>query len=160
MSNEAETEAPKTKRRGRPPGTKSAGKTRPRHELTEAPVDGDYETLAIVNKDPAFHYVAMSVRDRQRRGHRYEPERWSEVCAHSPWEVFREEMRGQEVKVNGELVLMKIPTERDEAFKRRELNTFRLARDGISAADTDRGHKPQKEKRMVTHNIPVQRVYE
>lgn len=161
MSNEAETqEATKpTKRRGRPPGVKTKA-TRPRHELTEAPIDGDYQPLDIVGKDPAFEYAAMSVRDRQRRGHQYEVERWSETCAHPPWEAFREDMRGQEVKVNGELTLMRIPKERDRARKQRELNAFRAARDGIVAADAERGHRPQKEKRMVTHNVPVQRVYE
>lgn len=161
MSNEAEpTEAPKTKRRGRPPGAKSATKVRARHELTEAPVDGDYQPLDVVNKNPAFEYAAMSSRDRQRRGHQYEVERWSESCAHSPWETFREELRGQEVKVNGELTLMRIPKERDRARKQRELNAFSAARDGIAASDAARGHKPQTEKRMVTHKVPVQRVYE
>lgn len=161
MSNEAETqEAPKAKRKpGRPPGVKGA-KARARHELTEAPIDGDYQPLDVVNKDPAFEYVAMSTRDRQRRGHQYEVVRWSEGCAHSPWESFKEELRGQEVKINGELTLMRIPKERDQARKRREMNSFRAARDGIAAADADRGHRPQKEKRMVTHNVPVQRVYE
>lgn len=159
MSDEAETVVEsKPKRRGRPPG--KATKVRPRHELTAAPVDGDYQPLAVTNKNPAFHYVAMSAHDRKRRGHRYEVERWSENCAHAPYETFSEAIRGQEVKINGELFLMRIPKERDLAFKRRELATFNAAKDGVAQESTGVGHEVRPEKRVVTHSaIPVSHIY-
>lgn len=155
--NEEQAAAPKpAKRRGRPPGPQ---KTRKRHEVTAAPVDGDYQPLDVVGKEPGFNYVAMSARDRQRRGHQYEVVKWSEKCAHSPWEVFTEELRGKDVMINGQLTLMRIPTARDEARKKRERDNFRAAASGISAQDAERGHSPSA-KTMVTHDaIPVGHIY-
>lgn len=160
MSDEsAPQESTPAKRRGRPPGPQK--KTRKRHELTTAPIDGDYAELDVVNKDPAYHYVAMSNRDRGRRGHRYEVCRWEPGCPYPPFSGgYKEELRGQEIKIgNGELTLMRIPVEQDRAFKQRELNHFRALKNGIAAADRERGHDPQREKRMVTHNIPVAHIY-
>lgn len=159
MSDEAVAET-KPKRRGRPPGKT---KVRPRHELTAAPVDGDYGYLDITGKDPAFNYVAMSAHDRERRGHHYEPERWSENCAHPPWVQFEESKRGQEVQVNRQLTLMKIPRERDNARKRRELETFRAAKSGVAAAPNSRGEfatvENQEERSIQTHEFRVNHIY-
>ncbi len=150
----AETEAA-PKRRGRPAGTK----TRKRHDPAPAPVDGDYQPLDIVGKQPGFEYFAFSDHDRQRRGHQFEPERWSEKCAHPPWEQFREELRGQEVKVGRQLTLMRAPKAQVEARRKRERDSFRAASAGIAAADTDRGHSPQKPTIHTTHTIPVHGAY-
>src|SRR6185369_2531077 len=89
-------EAPKVRRR---PGPKPGAKKR-RHDPEPAPIDGDYQPLDVVGKEPGFEYFALSNHDRQRRGHQFEVVRWSEKCAHSPWEVFSEDLRGKEVKIN------------------------------------------------------------
>lgn len=157
MPNEADSPVSKPKRRGRPPG-----KARPRHELTAAPVDGDYGYLDIVGKDPAFNYVAMSAHDRERRGHHYEPERWSENCARPPWATFDETKRGQEVQINRQLTLMKIPRERDNARKRRELESFRAAQNGVSQIGTQgefASVEVTQDKSVKTHEFRVNHIY-
>ncbi len=150
-----EPEAAEPKRRGRPAGAK----TRKRHDPSPAPVDGDYQPLDIVGKEEGFEYFAFSDYDRQRRGHQFEPERWSEKCAHPPWEVFKEEMRGQEVKVGRQLTLMRAPKARMEARRKRERDAYLSARAGAEAADTARGHNPQRPTVTNTHNIPVAGAY-
>ncbi len=155
MSTEAEIAEPKTKRRGgRPPGSK----TRKRHDPSPAPVDGDYQPLDVVGKESGYDYFAFSDRDRQRRGHQFEVVRWSEKCAHSPWEIFKEELRGQEVKINGQLTLMRAPKAHVEARRKRERDAYRAASAATAAADTARGFTPSANV-INTHNIPVAGAY-
>lgn len=137
MSDESTSEVqapPPARKRGRPPGNK-----RKRHDATPAPIDGDYQPLDVVGKQAGFDYVALSDHDRQRRGHWYEVERWSETCAHPPWDVFTDDKRGKEVKINGQLTLMRIPTARNQARKDRELAAYREASRGPSSAAEGRG---------------------
>lgn len=140
------------------PKRRAAVKTRKRHDPSPAPVDGDYQPLDITGKEAGWNYVAMSDRDRQRRGHQYEVVRWSATCAHPPWEVFTDELAGKEVKVNGQLTLMRIPAARDEARKKRERDAHRAASQGISAQDAAAGFSPSA-RSMVTHTLPVNHAY-
>ena len=151
----AEIEVPKVaKRRGRPPGGK-----RTRNDPAPAPIDGDYQPLDIVGEEQGFQYIAMSDHDRRRRGHQFEVERWSEKCAHPPWEVFSEEMRGREVKVNGQLTLMRCPTERIEARRRREREAYQAMSRGLIQSDKDRGFDVVERSSINTHTINVSGSY-
>lgn len=81
-----------------------------RHDPPPAPVDGDYALDDIVNKARGFDYGLISRRQRgkyQARG--WVPERWSADCARSKWD-YGEHVNGDEVTVNNELTLMKIPS--------------------------------------------------
>jgi hypothetical protein len=147
-------EAPKVRRR---PGPKPGAKKR-RHDPEPAPIDGDYQPLDVVGKEPGFEYFALSNHDRQRRGHQFEVVRWSEKCAHSPWEVFSEELRGKEVKINGQLTLMRAPKERVEARRKRERDAYRAQSQAITAEAKGRGFDVT-ESIMPTHTINVSGAY-
>ena len=61
MSTPETEEAPQPRKRpGRKPGK--------RRDPVPAPVDGDYQLLDIVNKQPGFEYFALSDFDRRKRG--------------------------------------------------------------------------------------------
>lgn len=151
MSTPETEEAPQPRKRpGRKPGK--------RRDPVPAPVDGDYQLLDIVNKQPGFEYFALSDFDRRKRGHQYEVERWAEDCAHPPWETFRPELRGQEVKVNGQLTLMRAPKAQVEARRKRERDGFRAQSAGIREANEGRGFGVN-ESFVNTHNIPVAGAY-
>lgn len=141
------------KRRGRPPGTKHK-----RHDPAPAPIDGDYQPLDVVGKEPGFEYFALSDHDRRMRGHRYEVVRWAEKCAHSPWEVFQEENRGKEVRINGQLTLVRAPTERVEARRQRERDAYKKMTKGISDGARQRGFDVN-ESVMPTDSINVSGSY-
>lgn len=127
---------PVAKRRGRPPG--KAAKKR-RHDPAPAPIDGDYQPLDVIGKEKGYEYFALSARDMMRRGHQFETVKWSEKCAHSPWEVFKEEMRGKDVKINGQLTLVRAPTERVEARRRAERAAHVALTEGLNASARQRG---------------------
>lgn len=124
---------PKTERRGRPPGK------RKRHDPDPAPIDGDYQPLDVVNKEAGFEYFALSDWDMRRRRHQFEIVKWSPTCAHSPWDEFTEEMRGKDVKINGQLTLVRAPKEKLEARRKRERDAYNKMTQGITADAKGRG---------------------
>ena len=152
MSTTEETPAdpPKLKkRRGPPPGTR-----RKRHDPTPAPIDGDYAPLDIAGKNPAFEYFAYSASDMERRFGQYEIEKWSENCAHSPWAVFTEELRGKPVTIRGQLTLVRIPRERIEARRRRERADYLAISRGQTNDEVNaRGFKVTESATTQTFNV-------
>ena len=146
---------PIAKRRGRPKGAVQAKR---RKDPQPAPIDGDYQPLDVVNKKPGFFYCAMSTYDRQRRGHQFEVERWSEDCAHSPWETLTDENRGKEVKINGQLTLMRCPQERIDARRKRERDAHRAQATGLTDAAKAQGFEV-RDRTINTHTINVSKSY-
>lgn len=95
------------------PKKKPGRKPKKRHDpALDAPIDGDYALDHIINKQPGWDYALMSERDRQRRQHQgWQPELWAEGCARQLYD-YAKHVDGEEIKVNGQLTLMKIPSER------------------------------------------------
>lgn len=78
----------------------------------DAPIDGDYSLDTIVNKQAGRDYALMSDRDRARRQHQgWQPELWGAGCARQLYD-YGKHVDGEEIKVNGQLTLMWIPSER------------------------------------------------
>lgn len=121
------------KKRGRPP--------KRRHDPPPAPVDGDYSLDQIVNKDAAFDYGLISGRQRgryQARG--WVPERWAAGCARSRWD-YGQHKDGDEITVNGELTLMKIPVARRAEMANAERAQHNEALNALKRAAINSGGK-------------------
>lgn len=105
--------APAKPKRGRPP--------KKRHDpAAEVPIDSDYRADAITGKQEGFDYALMSDRDRARRQHMgWEPELWGPNCAR-PLYDFGKHSAGEEVRINNQLTLMRIPTARRAAIRAHE----------------------------------------
>lgn len=100
---EAPTTLPKRKP-GRP--------AKKRHDPETAPVDGDYRLDAIANKLKGWDYGLIADRERGKylsRG--WQVERRGPDCARPVWD-YGEHKNGDEVRVNNQLTLMKIPSDR------------------------------------------------
>lgn len=88
------------------------GRKPKRHDPADAPIDGDYALDKIINKQDGWDYAGMSDRDRQRRQHQgWQPELWADGCARLFYD-YGKHVDGEEIKINGQLTLMKIPSER------------------------------------------------
>jgi len=99
------SEKPAKRKAGRPP------KKRP-DPVDDAPIDGDYSLDTIVGKKPGRDYALMSDRDRARRQHQgWQPELWGAGCARQLYD-YGKHIDGEEIRVNGQLTLMWIPSER------------------------------------------------
>ena len=119
---------------GRPPKAK-------RHDPAAAPADGDYSLDQVVNKEPGFDYGLISARQRgryQARG--WIPERWGADCARPKWD-YGEHKAGDEVTVNNELTLMKIPVERRNETSRAERGKHAEALNALKRAAINSGGK-------------------
>lgn len=119
---------------GRPPKAK-------RHDPAPAPVDGDYSLDQVINKAPGFDYGLISQRQRgryQARG--WIAERWGAGCAQSKWD-YGKHVDGDEVTVNGELTLMKIPVERREQIAAAERSKHSEALTALKRAAINSGGK-------------------
>jgi len=114
MSDETETVVPKVRRK---PGRKP----KLRHDPDPAPIDGDYQNDQITNKQPGWDYGLVSPRLRGRYiAQGWQVERYGPDCARPLWD-YGEHKDGDEVReMNGQLTLMKIPTERRERITQRE----------------------------------------
>jgi hypothetical protein len=122
---------PAKRKVGRPP--------KKRHDPPPAPVDGDYSLDQIINKDSAFDYGLISQRQRgryQARG--WIPERWAAGCARSRWD-YGAHKDGDEVLVNNELTLMKIPLERRAAMADAERANHKEALNALKRAAINSG---------------------
>lgn len=122
---------PIKRKAGRPP--------KKRHDPPPAPVDGDYSLDEIVNKAAGFDYGLISKRQRgkyQARG--WIPERYSADCARSKWD-YGEHVNGDEVTVNSELTLMKIPSARRSAMVTAERRWHSSAKEQLRKSAEESG---------------------
>lgn len=112
-----------------------------RHDPDPAPIDGDYVLDRIVNKEIGVDYALVSRRQRapmQARG--WTPERWGTDCARPQWD-YNEHKDGDEVTVNGELTLMKMPASRHAQQVAAERKWHTDAKDQLRKAAENSGGK-------------------
>jgi hypothetical protein len=96
------------------------GRPKKRHDPATAPIDGDYRLDAIANKVAGWDYGLIADRERGKylaRG--WQVERRGPQCARPVWD-YGEHKVGDEVRVNNQLTLMKIPTARRAAINAAE----------------------------------------
>lgn len=106
--------------------TSKRRKAQLRTDAVQAPVDGDYDPLTLVNKDPAFEYFWASARDRARLGHRgWIEEQWGPASAR-PAYYYGDQVRGSAIRIQ-ELTLMKLPADLAERQRQRDPARLRHA---------------------------------
>ena len=123
------------------PTKRKPGRPKKRHDPAPAPIDGDYSLDQVVNKRPGFDYGLISARQRgryQARG--WIPERWSAGCARSKWD-YGQHKDGDEVQVNNDLTLMKIPTDRRQAMESSERRWHTGAKENLKQVAENTGGK-------------------
>lgn len=131
-------------------GTRQARK---RHDPEDAPVDGDYEALAIVDTDARFEYAFIADYDRAKYTMRgYIPELYGPGAARLKWD-FTPRKRGEEIRVN-ELTLMKCPKARAEMIRHAEMATHRLKRQ-VAAQERQATWRNRQADEVVEHAIPL-----
>lgn len=112
------------------PKRKPGRPAKKRHDPAPAPIDGDYSLDQIVGKQAGFDYGLVSARQRARYQARgWIPERWGPDCARSKWD-YANHATGDEIVINNELTLMKIPADRRAAMDASE----RVWHDGAKSA--------------------------
>lgn len=112
MSDETEVVVPPKRKAGRPP--------KKRHDPEPAPIDGDYQNDHITGKQAGWDYGLVSDRLRGKYlAYGWQVERWGAGCARPLWD-YGEHKDGEEVRINNQLTLMKIPTDRRNKINQRE----------------------------------------
>lgn len=129
---EAPTSLPKRNKGGRP---------KKRHDPAPAPIDGDYRNDAIANKAAGWDYGLIADRERGKylsRG--WQVERYGAGCATPKWD-YGEHSSGDEVRINNQLTLMKIPTARHSAITESERRWHSDAKAALKQVAKDSGGK-------------------
>jgi hypothetical protein len=129
----AEVPTPRPKNKG--------GRPKKRRDPPPAPIDGDYRNDAISNKEAGWDYGLIADRERGKylaRG--WQVERYGAGCARPKWD-YNEHKNGDEVRVNNQLTLMKIPTALREQINNQERQWHTEAKAALKRAATDSGGK-------------------
>jgi hypothetical protein len=117
------------------------GRPKKRRDPEPAPIDGDYRNDAIANKAKAWDYGLVSDRERGKylsRG--WQVERWGADCARPVWD-YGEHKNGDEVRINNQLTLMKIPTARRAAMNESERRWHTEAKAALKKTAENTGGK-------------------
>jgi hypothetical protein len=123
------------------PKRKPGRPAKKRHDPAPAPIDGDYSLDQVVNKQAGFDYGLVSKRQRARYQARgWTPERWGPNCARSKWD-YGEHVNGDEILINNELTLMKIPADLRNEIARAERRPHDAAKAALKQAAVDSGGK-------------------